>query len=122
MSLQDMLDEEPPVTLQRQVAPGAKDAAGLPLHALQDVYQLQGRIIRGNARQQAAWLTLGIEADAEFLTMDLTLQNGDFIQVSVTDSTPTPELWRIVGTWDIWREKGTIPAYAKYALVQERRI
>lgn len=116
MSLEDLLNEEPPVAIKRQAQPGAVDANGIPLHGLVTVPELtsvSGRIIRSSARQQESWGSLGIQAEYEFLTMTGEILNGDFIW------TADSRLYRVVGVRTKLYGKGTIPTSWKYPLSEE---
>lgn len=111
MSLEDLLNDEPPVAVKEQAQPGAVDANGIPLHGLRTVSGLEsvsGRLIRSNARQVESWATLGIEADYEFLTMTGSILNGHFL------STSDGRLFRVVGVRTKLYGKGTIPTSWKY--------
>lgn len=112
MSLEQLLDEEPPATLQKQANPGRVDAVGMPLHSLSDVRSVSGRAIRLSARQVEAWRTLAVEASYEFLTFDGDVQNGHFLKLS------DGRLFRVTGTGARWYEKGGIPTYYKYPMVE----
>jgi hypothetical protein len=116
LSLQDLLDEEPPVAVKRQQAPGRVDGSGIPMHLLVPVEGMEsvaGRIIRSSARQQESWGSLGIEADYEFLTMTGGILNGDFLY------TADGRLFQVVSVRAKLYGKGTIPTSWKYAIREQ---
>jgi hypothetical protein len=113
MSLESLLAEEPPLTLQRQAVPGAVDTGGLPLHNLVDVRPVVGRLVRLGARQIAAWYALAVDATYEYISQDEGIENGDFLAGD-------GRLWRVVGTGAKVYAKGLIPTHTKYPLLEVR--
>lgn len=115
MSIESLLDDEPPATLKRQAQPGKVDSAALPLHSLVTVRSVQGRAVLLSARQIDSWLALSIQADYEFYTLDESIENGQFIDLD------DGRLFRITGTALKRYEKGNIPTFFKYPMVEVRR-
>lgn len=115
MSFSDLLADEPPVTVKMQLRPGAVDGNGIPVQGLVVVPTLSsvaGRLIYGSARQVAAWLSLGIEANYEFLTEEPGILNGYFLV------TADNRLFRVTGTRVKRYGKGTIPTSYKYPCLE----
>lgn len=115
MSFTDLLASEPPVTIQRQVQPGTVDENGIPVHGLVNVptlTQVFGRLIYGSARQKSMWMSLGIEADYEFLTQEPGILNGHFIL------TADGRLFRVTGARVKRYGKGSIPTSYKFPCVE----
>ena len=115
MSIEALIDEEPPVIVQRQARPGEADAGGVPLHSLVDVRTVSARLVVMSAKQVQAWMSLAIEADYELWTLDGDIENGQLVRSA------DGRLFRVTGTGQTWYEKGSIPTYHTYALVETKR-
>lgn len=115
MSIEGLIGEEPAHTLKRQKTQGKTDDTGAPIHDLETVKTLYGRLIPAGAKQTAAWMSLAIEADYELLTFDGTIRNGDFL-VSGGDT----RTFRVMGSGNRRYTKGSIPTYYKYPLLEVR--
>lgn len=115
MSLESLLDDEPPATLKRQAQPGKLDSAAIPLHSLVTVRDVQGRAVLLSSRQIDSWLALSIQADYEFYTLDEAIENGQFILLE------DGRLFRVTGTMSKRYQKGNIETFFKYPMVEIRR-
>jgi hypothetical protein len=82
MSFESMIDDEPPATALRQRVINATDGFGAPKHELvTELTGIPGRVVLLSGRSQEAWAAVGIVADHDFLTQEVRIEQGMFLEV-----------------------------------------
>ena len=114
MSQASLLETEPPHQLMMQKKPGLTDGAGIPLHALELVRFVVGRLAPANANQVQAWASLGVACNYEIYTQDQEIYNGQFL-LSADN-----RLFRVTSTHGLSYQKGNIQTALSYALLEDR--
>ncbi len=97
-----------------QKRPGLTDGAGIPLHSLELVRFVVGRLAPANANQVQAWASLGVACNYEIYTMDEGIYNGQFVLSA------DKRLFRVTSTHGISYGKGNIKEALSYALLEDR--
>lgn len=122
MSLEQLLGEEPELTVLKQVTPGDANLLGVPKHSLETLKTISGRLALSSSSQVSAWLSLGIEANYELITEEGEIDNGHFVKYSQVGTANGEEdrTFRVMGSGGRRYSKGNIPTYWKYPLLEVR--